>query len=55
VTSAPTSTTSPTTSWPKTAGAFVAGLVLSVHHYAIGALFVGGVAAFVIGKKLRGV
>ena len=34
--------------------AFCAGILLSMHHYAIGALFVGGVAAFVVGKKLRG-
>lgn len=35
-------------------GAFVAGVILSVHHYAIGALFVGGAAAFFVGKKIRG-
>ncbi len=34
--------------------AFAAGSVLSFHHYAIGALFVGGAAAFFVGKKLRG-
>ncbi len=33
--------------------AFAAGVILSVHHYAIGALFVGGVAAFTIGWRLR--
>ena len=37
------------------AAAFAAGIILSVHHYAIGALFVGGAAAFVGGKKLRGI
>ncbi len=35
-------------------GAFVAGMILSVHHYAIGAFFVGGAAAYVIGKQLHG-
>jgi hypothetical protein len=35
------------------AGAFVAGAILSLHHYAIGICFVGGAAAFYIGKKLR--
>ena len=30
-----------------------AGVILSVHHYAIGALFVCGVAAFAVGWKLR--
>jgi hypothetical protein len=34
--------------------AFVAGMILSVHHYAIGAFFVGGAAAYVIGKQLHG-
>ncbi len=33
--------------------AFAVGTVLSVHHYAIGAFFVGGAAAFLIGRKLR--
>ena len=33
--------------------AFAAGAVLSLHHYAIGAFFVGGAAAFFIGRKLR--
>ncbi len=33
--------------------AFAAGAVLSFHHYAIGAFFVGGAAAFFVGKKLR--
>jgi hypothetical protein len=35
-------------------GAFLAGAVLSIHHYAIAALVIGGAAAFFIGKKLRG-
>ncbi len=35
------------------AGAFVIGLILSAHHYAIGICFVAGAAAFYIGKKLR--
>ena len=33
--------------------AFSLGAVLSIHHIAIGALFVGGVAAFYIGEKMR--
>ena len=32
-------------------GAFLAGGILSVHHYAIGACFVGGAAAFFAGRK----
>jgi len=36
------------------AGAFIVGTVLSIHHYAIGICFVAGVAAYFIGKKLRG-
>jgi hypothetical protein len=35
------------------AGAFTAGVVLSLHHYAIGICFIGGAAAFFIGKKMR--
>jgi hypothetical protein len=35
------------------AGAFIAGVVLSLHHYAIGICFIVGAAAFFIGKKLR--
>ena len=35
------------------AGAFVAGAILSMHHYAIGACFVAGAAAFYVGKKMR--
>ena len=33
--------------------AFTIGIVSSVHHQAIGALFVTGVASFAIGWKLR--
>jgi hypothetical protein len=36
------------------AGAFVLGVVLSLHHYAIGICFLMGAAAFFAGKKLRG-
>jgi hypothetical protein len=35
------------------AGAFVVGVVLSLHHYAIGICFIAGAAAFLIGKKLK--
>jgi hypothetical protein len=35
-------------------GAFIAGGILSIHHYAIAACIVGGAAAVYIGKKLRG-
>jgi hypothetical protein len=35
-------------------GAFVAGGVLSIHHYAIAACLVAGAAAVYVGKKLRG-
>jgi len=35
------------------AGAFLAGAVLSLHHYAIGVCFIAGAAAFFIGKKMR--
>ena len=35
------------------AGAFIAGAILSMHHYAIGICFVTGAAAFYVGKKLR--
>jgi hypothetical protein len=34
-------------------GAFVVGAVLSVHHAAIAACFVGGAAAVYAGKKIR--
>jgi len=37
------------------AAAVVAGAVLSLHHVAIGAAFIGGVAAFYIGKKIRSI
>jgi hypothetical protein len=33
--------------------AFSLGAILSIHHIAIGASFVAGVAAFYIGEKLR--
>jgi hypothetical protein len=36
------------------AGAFIAGAILSLHHYAIGVCFIAGAAAFYVGKKLRG-
>ena len=35
------------------AAAVVAGVILSVHHYAIGACFVAGIAALGVGYKLR--
>jgi hypothetical protein len=35
-------------------GAFIAGTVLSLHHYAIGICFIAGAAAFFVGKKLKG-
>ena len=34
-------------------GAFALGAVLSFHHAAIAASFVGGAAAFYVGKKIR--
>jgi hypothetical protein len=34
-------------------GAFVVGIVLSLHHYAIGISFLAGAAAFFIGKKMK--
>jgi hypothetical protein len=34
-------------------GALVLGAVLSVHHAAIAAAFLGGAAAFYIGEKIR--
>ncbi|HEV2183556.1 MAG TPA: hypothetical protein VGR39_07720 [Candidatus Acidoferrales bacterium] len=34
-------------------GAFVVGAILSVHHFAIAACFIGGAAAVYIGKKVR--
>jgi hypothetical protein len=33
--------------------AFALGAVLSLHHVAIGAAFVGGVAAFYVGRKIQ--
>ena len=33
--------------------AFAAGVIISVQHYAIGALLLGGSAAYAVGKKLR--
>jgi hypothetical protein len=50
-----------TSSWHSTgsyvqlagAGAFLAGAVLSLHHYAIGICFIAGAAAFYAGKKLK--
>ena len=35
------------------AGAFLAGVVLSLQHYGIGICFIAGAAAFFIGKKMR--
>ncbi len=35
------------------AGAFLAGAVLSLHHYAIGVCFLAGAAAFYAGKKMK--
>lgn len=35
------------------AGAFVAGGILSVHHYAIGICFLAGAAAVYVGQKFR--
>jgi hypothetical protein len=54
-------TTSATPSWHSIGlyvqiaggGAFIVGVVLSLHHYAIGICFIAGAAAFFIGKKLR--
>jgi len=34
-------------------GAFVTGVILSVHHYAIGICFVAGAVAYYVGEKLR--
>ena len=36
------------------AAAFLIGAVLSIHHYAVALLTIGGAVAFFIGKKLRG-
>ena len=35
------------------AAAFLVGCVLSAHHYAIGACFVGGAATFLLGRHLH--
>ena len=32
---------------------FAAGVIISVQHYAIGALLLAGTAAYAVGKKLR--
>ena len=34
-------------------GAFVAGAILSVHHYAIGVCFIAGAAALYVGKRMK--
>jgi hypothetical protein len=34
-------------------GAFVAGAILSAHHYAIGTCIIAGAAAYYIGAKLK--
>jgi hypothetical protein len=36
------------------AATFLVGAVLSIHHYAVALLTVGGAVAFFVGKKLRG-
>jgi hypothetical protein len=36
------------------AAAFLTGAVLSIHHYVVALLTIGGAVAFVVGKKLRG-
>ena len=43
--------------WVQLGGAcaFIAGAILSLHHYAIGICFVAGAAAFYVGKKMRAV
>jgi hypothetical protein len=33
--------------------AFAAGVIISVQHYATGALLLGGTAAYAVGKRLR--
>ena len=35
-------------------GAVVLGIVLSLHHWGAAAALVGGIAAYFVGKKLRG-
>ena len=34
-------------------GAFAAGAILSIHHVAIGTLFVGGALAVYVGRKIQ--
>ena len=34
-------------------GAFIAGAILSLHHYAIGICFIAGASAFYVGEKLH--
>jgi hypothetical protein len=36
------------------AAAFLIGAVLSIHHYAIALLTIGGAVAFFVGNKVRG-
>jgi hypothetical protein len=36
------------------AAAFLVGGILSIHHYAVALLTIGGAVAFFVGKKLRG-
>jgi hypothetical protein len=35
-------------------GAFVAGIILSLHHWPAAVALVAGMAAYFVGKKLRG-
>ena len=35
------------------AGVFLLGMILCLHHYAIGICFLAGAAAFYLGKKMR--
>jgi hypothetical protein len=61
--SAPTPTTSTTPALSRTTlgyivqlggiAAFTLGAVFSLHHIPIGASFLGGAAAFYVGKKIR--
>jgi hypothetical protein len=36
-------------------GAFVAGVILSLHHWPAAVALISGMAAYFVGKKLRGV
>ena len=36
-------------------GSVVGGVILSLHHWPAAAALIGGVAAYFVGKKLRGV